>query len=175
MAEASAVHVGAVSFRPALGARLKRGLRRAVLKPVPRRWELRFLMWENGRFYRREMALAKTRRATQDELSEINSCGFRLIPIAYFARSRSPVSLEADHSFRSKPITRFARCRSAISLEADQSVRSRSRPETELRAAGSYRWRYLLRIPHPEGGRASREESHAESPRGVAPCLGAGA
>ena len=36
-----------------------------------------------------------------------SECGFRLMSITHFGRSRSPASLEADHSFRSKPITRF--------------------------------------------------------------------
>jgi len=49
-------------------------------------------------------------------------CGFRSIPITRFARSRSLISLQADHSFRSKPITRFAPSRSPVSAEADQRM-----------------------------------------------------
>jgi hypothetical protein len=45
----------------------------------------------------------------QHWLANDPTCGFRSIPITRFARSRSLVSLEADHSFRSKLITHFAR------------------------------------------------------------------
>lgn len=95
---------------------------------------------------------------------------------ADFGRCRSPISLEGDHPFRPKPIARFARSRSAISLEADHSFRFRSsRERPGLRAAGSHRWQYLLPIPYPERDRASREDSHAEGPRGLAPRLGTAA
>jgi hypothetical protein len=46
-----------------------------------------------------------------------------LLLIAYFAPSRSPVSVEVDHPFRSKPITRFGASRSPVSLEADHPFR----------------------------------------------------
>ncbi|MBK9409240.1 MAG: hypothetical protein IPN47_14570 [Gemmatimonadetes bacterium] len=49
-------------------------------------------------------------------------CVFRSIPIPRFGRSRSPISLEADHPFRSKSITRFARSRSPVSADGDHSV-----------------------------------------------------
>ena len=49
-------------------------------------------------------------------------CVFRSIPIPRFGRSRSPISLEADHPFRSKPITHFARSRSPVSANGDHSV-----------------------------------------------------
>lgn len=38
-------------------------------------------------------------------LRVIHQCGFRLMAITRFGRSRSPVSLQADHPFRTKPIT----------------------------------------------------------------------
>jgi hypothetical protein len=59
------------------------------------------------------LTLAFAQLTHRDSLRDIETClGVmqpKLYHIADFARFRSPVSLEADHSFRSKLITHFAR------------------------------------------------------------------
>ena len=56
---------------------------------------------------RRQYALAEHARTWGWQHVEIvdDDCGFRLMAITRFGRSRSPVSLQADHPFRPKPIT----------------------------------------------------------------------
>lgn len=59
--------------RPSFGIRLRRAVRRVLLAPLPRTWELRFLMWEAGRDSRRELAAARARKATGDEMDMLRS------------------------------------------------------------------------------------------------------
>lgn len=48
-------------------------MRRALLAPLPRTWELRFLRWENDRAYHRAMATARARKATSDEIDRLHA------------------------------------------------------------------------------------------------------
>ena len=56
-----------------LRVRLGRALRRALLTPVPRTWELRYLMWENGRGYKKALARARAQRADHEKRQELHS------------------------------------------------------------------------------------------------------
>lgn len=58
---------------PPLRVRLGRAMRRVLFAAVPRTWELRYYMWQNGRGYRKAHARAVAQLSDRDKLQELHS------------------------------------------------------------------------------------------------------
>lgn len=72
MAKAAAIHVESAERTPLL-TRMRWGFNRARRAVLPRRWVIRLEMRDNSRIYAKEIAQARARNASRDDIEGIRS------------------------------------------------------------------------------------------------------